>query len=364
LSIAVLLFSGFVWSSAGLRFRADLARWKDDALGGPRLQVWRESIVLVGRYPVLGAGPETFAQDFRASESLPLATAYPDYFHESPHNLMVEIASGQGGLGLFALLLVCGSALTAGWKMAAKRDLLAVGLLSSLTAMLVALQFMPMVVSNALCLYCLAGMLVAVGSGEARQVAKAPRFVRALAGVGILGFGLAGLAFTVQDWEFAQAGDAVQRGDFSGASAAYRIIERLPFSGQDLWLSRQFAAASIAHPPDSALTLRLAARASRRAEQYSEDPFNAYYQSAALAIAAGNSREGEEKLRTAIQLAPTWYRPRLLLTQSLLMRGQTGEGAEQGRQAIALAGWRRDEVTRAINNLAALTGGPKSSTEH
>ena len=364
LGAAVLLFSGFAWSGAGQKFRADLARWKDDALGGPRLRVWRESMVLMGRHPVLGAGPETFAQDFRELESLPLAAAYPDYFHESPHNLLVEIASAQGGLGLIALLLVCGSALAAGWKMAAKRSFLAVGLLTSLAAMLVALQFMPLVVSNALCLYCLAGMLVAVESGEARQVARAPRFIRAVAGVGILGFGLAALAFTVQDWEFAQAGNAVRRGDFTGAAAAYRAIERWPFSGQDLWLSRQFAAASISNPAGSALTLRLAAGASRRAEQYSEDPFNAYYQSAALAIAAGDSREGEDKLRTAIQLAPTWYRPRLLLAQSLLIRGQAAEGAEQGRKAIALAGWRRDEVERAINNLATLASGPKSSTDH
>jgi len=353
-TVLVLSFAALAFTAAGHSFRERLAMWEGDALGGPRLGTWRDSLDLLRRHPVLGSGPETFAQEFRAVESPALARAYPDYYQESPHNLLFETGLAQGGLGLLALALLCGAALCGGWIAGSTFRSLSAGLLGALVSILVALQFMPLTVADALCLYCIAGMLVALGCADSREVASYRiRFARPLAAVGIPALAAVGLLFVMQDWAFARAGDAIRKGDLAAAAADYRAwrLFPLPWPGQDLWLSRQFAAAAVRDKPRAALALQLAAEASHRAERNSEEPFNAYYQSAALAIAAGDAPGGENKLRAAIRLAPAWYRPRLLLAESLLMRGRTQEGTAQAGAAMDLAGPRREDVQRTVDNL-------------
>src|SRR5262249_25655188 len=129
--------------------------------------------------------------------------------------------------------------------------------------------------------------------------------------------------------------------NLAGVERGYEVLAGLPFPkpGQDLLLSRQLATLATTLPQaDARLALSLARRASAVAEWKSEDRFDAVYQSAALAIAVGDMTAAEEKLRTAIQQAPTWYKPRVLLTQLLLLSGRKEEAGRQRETAVRLAG--------------------------
>ncbi len=292
-------------------------------------------------------------------ESPSLARAYPDFYQESPHNVLFETGLAQGGLGLLALALMSGAALMGAWTVEPRFRPLAAGLLSALAAILVALQFMPLTISTALCLYCIIAMMAALGCATPEYAESTrPRFALPLAILGIPVLAAIALLFAIQDWTFARAGDALRKGDVATAAADYQLLQRFPFPrpGHDLWLSRQFVAESTVDKQHAALALHLAAEASHRAEQYSEEPFNAYYQSASLAIAAGDAQSGEYELRKAIALAPAWYRPHLLLAESLLLRGRKAEGVAQADQAIDLAGLRREDVARAIKDLESALG--------
>lgn len=361
---AVIVALGFIAlskSSQGEAIRGGFERWKVDALGGPRLLTWRESLGMLYRNPILGAGPETFAQQFREVESAALARAYPEHYLESPHNLLLETGLAQGAIGLLGLfLLICASILSGLSTDAAAFASLSTGLLSALVATIVALQFMPLSVANALCFYSTCAMLVSLSANPSGILPDPQRWQRTLAILAIPVVSVVTLLFGVQDWAFARAGDAVQREDLARAEA-YRWLYRLSFPqpGQDLWLSRQFATAAASNREQAPRALSLGAEASHRAELSSEDPFNAYYQSGALALAAGDPILGEEKLRTALRLAPTWYKPHMLLAESLLIRGCTEQGTTHARQAADLAGARRKEIERAIADLeTAITKSP------
>jgi O-antigen ligase len=323
-----------------------VSRWRDDPGGGPRLRLWQESLSLIASHPWIGGGPETFAGNFRAVQSSGLSSAYPDYYSESPHNLILEVACGQGLLGIAALGLLFGAAICSG--VASPIDLAGS---AALFAMLVAAQFIPLSLPNALGLFSIGGVLVA--SRITTTVKETSRF-RLLSLVGGLPLAVMVAWPTVQDWRSARTAEEIARGNLDSARSLYRSVCALPFAGpgQDLWLSRQFAVAAQRLPgPPGATALQLARLASARAESHAEDAFNAYFQSAALAIAAGDMVDGERKLRSATLLAPNWYRPRFLLAQLLILAGRAHEGAQEAAIAIRVAGSHAQEIERTAHDL-------------
>jgi Flp pilus assembly protein TadD len=60
------------------------------------------------------------------------------------------------------------------------------------------------------------------------------------------------------------------------------------------------------------------------------------YQSAVLAIVAGDLTRAERKAREAVDLAPNWYKPHLLLGQILAAMGKADEGAAEQRISLNL----------------------------
>ena len=80
------------------------ARWfAEDPWGGARPLLWRDSLRMGLARPLAGHGPETFTAAFPHYESAALARAYPDFAHESPHNIFLDALVGQGIAGvLFA----------------------------------------------------------------------------------------------------------------------------------------------------------------------------------------------------------------------------------------------------------------------
>ena len=150
----------FLFMPAGKPTRARIAQWTADPKGGPRLLVWRDSLPLIWQHPAVGIGPELFEAEFRKAESMELARAFPDAYHESPHNFFLEVATAQGVTGLFFWL--CLVAITAACGLRARRanDATAAILLAAFAAMLVSLQFCPLTLTNELYLLALAAILV------------------------------------------------------------------------------------------------------------------------------------------------------------------------------------------------------------
>ena len=64
----------------------------------------------------LGYGPEVFTAAFPRFESAALARAYPDFLHESPHNIFLDAWVSQGIPGLLILAGFCWIGLTAAWR--------------------------------------------------------------------------------------------------------------------------------------------------------------------------------------------------------------------------------------------------------
>jgi O-antigen ligase len=81
---AVLAFTLFFVSPAGQGLRAR-AHWiGEDRTGGARPLLWRDSLRMSLDNPWKGFGPDLFAGEFPKYQSIELARAYPDFYHESP----------------------------------------------------------------------------------------------------------------------------------------------------------------------------------------------------------------------------------------------------------------------------------------
>ena len=61
--------------------------------------VWRDSLPIIRDRWLVGIGPEVFAGEFRKRQSLQLSRAFPDHYHEDPHNLLLGAAINQGVAG-------------------------------------------------------------------------------------------------------------------------------------------------------------------------------------------------------------------------------------------------------------------------
>ena len=103
-AVAALL-AVFAFTPPGARLRHRITWSADERTGGARPLLWRDSARMALSHPLLGTGPETFLASFGKYESEDLAKLYPDFHHESPHNLALDVATSAG---LPALLLLIG----------------------------------------------------------------------------------------------------------------------------------------------------------------------------------------------------------------------------------------------------------------
>jgi O-antigen ligase len=334
--------------------RARLAQWTADRTGGPRLLVWRDSVPLIWQHPVVGIGPELFEAEFRKAESLELARAFPDTYHESPHNFFLEAATAQGLLGLFFWLLLLALAGSCGLRAYRAKDSLAGIVLAALMAMLVSLQFCPLTITNELYLLALAATLIGLlpnpGPSGAVSTPVVARYAKALSVV----LFLAAAAYVAQASIWTIVERQAARGDFAAAGRWYGLVRELPISGPNLELSRQIASAA----PRFALPLRrealaLAQQAAEAAELGSAERFNALYQSAMLALVTRDLPRAETKLRAAIDASPTWYRPRMALASVLWWEGRNPEAESEAARALDCAGRVAPHVKRTLESARA-----------
>jgi len=307
-----------------------LRQWYEDP-GGTRLGVWRDSPTLILHHSLLGTGPETFAKEFRAIESVELSRAYPDFYHETPHNAFIDAACAQGIPGALILAAVFALGLYAPRGELNEQQR---GLQAALAGLLITSLFASLTLVTSMLIWTLAGL-----RARSAVVERPPQAAR-IAG---LAFVAAAIVLGVQDRSYALLQDAVDERNLVAASNAFSVATGFPpgLPGYELWSSREFA--SLGRPAKNSPAIpeawAKAAEAADLAEKQGEEPFTAAYQVSVLAVASGDLARAETAARETIRLAPNWYKPHLLLGQILQAAGRGEEAMREFQQSRNL-GWK------------------------
>jgi O-antigen ligase len=354
----------FYLSPAGLKMRARVHWSLQEPAGGARLLLWRDTLwMAASRWPV-GYGPETFISSFARVQSAELGRTYPDFYHESPHNVFLDALAAQGMPGLLALAALSVVGFAAAWKARESQPEVASALAGGLAAMTISEQFTSFMLPTALAYYLLAAMLVSLTCRVAlkpRPCGKRwPAVAAAVSFAGLL------VTFAVRLIVAENALAAVRRdldtGLLSDAAVEYIRFEnwRTPGGGADLWYSRRLVqlAANSTDVTTRMRALQQAARAALGATETAEDPFNAYYNAAEFYASRNDFARTEQSLRAAISRAPNWFKPHWMLAQVFEAAGRLREAETEALQGVALDGGKHEEVTRTLDQIRAqLHGG-------
>src|ERR1035441_4228847 len=154
----------FYISPPGRQLRSRVRWFVEDPWGGARPLLWRDSFRMGIRRPVAGFGPEVFSGTFPHFESKELAEAYPNFAHESPHNMFLDALVSQGIPGLIVLLGLCGAGFAAAWRLRRRNPQVAACLAAALTAGIVSQQFTAMTVPTAVLFFTTIGLAVGLTS--------------------------------------------------------------------------------------------------------------------------------------------------------------------------------------------------------
>ena len=349
---ALVLFAAFYVSPGGERLRARVHWIQEDRIGGARLLLWRDSLTMAAQRPLTGSGPDAFSAEFPKFESLALARAFPDFYHESPHNLLLDVLTGQGVVGLLALLAMIGAALAG--AMSDKANPLVLAFLPGLTATLFAHQFAVWIAPTALYFFICAGALA--GSGAAPSPQKIGWRWR----TAVMPLGFACAAFLIltayrmgrQDALLASVDRRLDAHDLTGAAERYREALNLPDAGisADLYFSRRWS--QIAMNASAAMPKiyysQVSAGAATRATRQPEQSHNAWYNLAVLAAARNDAAGTEYALRSALAAAPNWYKPHWTLARLLAAENRHPEAELEAARAMTLNAGKDSEVASTL----------------
>jgi O-antigen ligase len=350
----IALFAVFALLPAGYLWRSRVQHWFQDAQGGPRLWLWRDTAGMIARRPWFGYGPDTFAQYFPRYESADFARAYPDFYHESPHNMFLDVTVSQGVLGLIAALALIGIALHCCWKYRRTQRLWPAAMLGALAAELVAHQFACFMAPTAMIFYFAALLPVSLdpGGGALEPPTPGPRWL-------LYGQRVAGVILTLFAIELLGADRALGRvaRDLRSASVESAVADyhaalqwSPPGFGSDLWYSRSLLLVAERQGKLPAV-LKDAEEAAKRATETAEDRHNAYYHSALIYAGQYDFAHAETELRNAIAWDPVWFKPYWLLAQVLAAGKRLPEALQCAEQAAYLSGGRKPEVDQYLSDL-------------
>jgi len=321
--VALALVAAFYISPAGERLRAR-AHWaQDDRLGGARLRLWRDTLRMAGSRWMAGYGPETFAVEFPKRESLELARAYPDFYHESPHNIFLDALISNGVLGFASLLAwtVFGLALARG----------PIG--GAFVAMLVSQQFTSFTAATELYFFITLALLASESAGFTVSRALRTVFRYALAAP----FACFAVYLAIGDATLASARRALDRNDLVTAGQ-FVSRARVWHASADIYFSRRFLSAGTADPASRLRAWQFAFEAARTAPETADDPMNAFVNLASFYAGEGDAVKVDHCLRSAIAVAPNWFKPHWLLAQVLALEGRKIEAEDEARAAAARNG--------------------------
>jgi O-antigen ligase len=338
---AAVVLAGFYVSPFGQPLRSR-ARWfVEDPWGGARPLLWRDSLAMGMARPLTGFGPETFTAAFPRFESKQLARAYPDFAHESPHNMFLDALVGQGIPGLALLAAWCALGFTAAWKLRGELPEIAAGLAGALAAGIVSQQFTVFTIATAAIFFATIGLTWGLAAGSVET--RGRRWPLALPLVYFA------LRIAWADHALALTQRDLAAGNLKEAAAHYAQ------SGQtsDLWYSRSLLestgkATTIAGRLEA---LHRASEAGERATRTAEAPFNAWYSLSTIRAAQNNVSGAESCLRAAIDARPMWFKPHWMLAQVLRLQGRDREAAQESALAAELDGGIHPEVARTLREL-------------
>jgi O-antigen ligase len=359
----------FYFSPAGLKLRAR-SHWElEDLRGGARLWLWRDSLRMASQRLLIGYGPETFGVEFPRYQSVELSRAFPDFYHESPHDIFLDalVSEGVPGLGLlagFATLawFAARRAITRGHRVA---PYLAAALAAGLTAGL----FVSFTLSGALYFYATVAMLVGLATVPTNSITRPPALAL---GVPALALALAAVAlflyFTIRlttaDFALERAKRDLDAGRIEDAVTAYTSSQRwhLAGSSDDLYFSRVLIAASrnASNPARGLMVSQQAFVVARRAAETSEEQQNAWY-NLAWFYAAQNDETGVEVcLRRSVNASPNWFKSHWVLAQVLLLAGRRTEALAEAVRAAELDGGKDPEIASFLQTLHHYPESPKA----
>jgi O-antigen ligase len=357
-------FGAFYFSPSGERLRARTRWYVEDAAGGGRLLLWRDSFRMFAAGPwTSGAGLETYSAEFPRFLSRELARAYPNRYYESPHNIFVDALTAQGLPGLLLLIAWVLAAAAAAWRLRRSEFAAGAWLAAAFVAALCSNQFLAFTLPTALCFYLSAALLVTLHASELGTPveARAPRWcwLAAACAAGVL------LVFAMR----LAAADVlllkVQRLAGSGripeSIASYEQARRwMPWGmNVDLWFSRWMMAA--AQQADGVRATGSAAwdaatQAGERAARHAAERQAACYNLALLYGLRNDPERAEAALRRTITAAPAWYKPRWMLAQLLRETGRLEDALREAEMAHGLNGGANPEVAETWEQLRAMGG--------
>jgi len=313
----------FYVSPAGLQLRSR-ARWfREDPAGGARFYLWRDSLSLLKQHWLLGSGPETFSVEFPRVQSRDLSRAFPEFYHESAHNMFLDTATAQGLPGLLALLFAVGLALRFRRGQSQTRNTL----LAGFAAILVCHQFSVFTVPTAISFWITLAMLL---SPEAPVDTGVPdRRMRWLAPLSVALL-VAAARLALADRHLGQMRNALEASHYAEAADEHTAAGRLGMHA-DVWYSRKLLSAGLASQnfleksglAQTALTSALAATAN------AEDPYNAWMNLGLIYTRLDDAGRTEQCIRQAIKASPNWYKAHLALARLLIATRRTDDGKRE-----------------------------------
>lgn len=355
-TVGVALLVLFFVSPAGTRLRARVQWSASDLRGGARLLLWRDSLTMAAQRPWTGFGPETFSVEFPQFQSLDLARAYPDFYHESPHNVFLDALIAQGATGLLALLALA----IFGFYVSTRLDReQRAPLLAGWAGLLVCHQFVVFIAPTAAYFYLwlamLAGSVMDSDPPAARPVPRPAWPVYPVAVTAGLVLAVYATRLMVADAALATVRQDLDSGQIEQAAEAYQIVLAWQpnGTGADLYYSRAMAdlAARATLPNSRSFAWSEAVEAGKRAASSAEDRPNACYSLAALMAAQNDSAGAEQSLRNAIAAAPNWYKPHWTLARLLSLTGRAEEALTEASSAVDRGGDRHTEVLDTLTQL-------------
>jgi hypothetical protein len=342
IGILGLIVLGSIWApSIVLRDRID--QWFLDLWGGPRLLVLGNALSTPDFFTLLGTGLETFPRQFALHQSSALLKAYPDHFHESAHNLFVEILIEQG--------LVCGASLA--WLLVLIIRHITSGTCNTVVlcacgpavlGMGISLQFIPLTITNLLYLSVLIGVMCFDStSADSMQISQREHswVSRTVYGVGGLAFAFLGVYLERGDRLHARLDQFIERRDFNRAAAALRKVDDYSRLGEspeyEIYrkLSPALSRESILRQLDINSTQVL--RTVERAADTSSQPFNVFLFAGYFAYKHHDFKSAEMFMLKAAEAFPTWHKPRVGLMLIYQKLGHINAAEREKESAVARA---------------------------
>jgi hypothetical protein len=351
--VLALCGAGFYFSPAGQEMRSRSRWFAEDPWGGARPLLWRDSLWMSVKRPFAGYGPETFLAQFPLFESKALAQAYPDFVHESPHNIFLDALVSQGVPGFLLLCGLCIAGFAAAWKLKTLQPVGAGWFAAALAAGIVSQQFTAFTMPTALLFY----MTLALIAGLATE-AGPPRPNAVLSGIApILVLALLYLAvrITAADRALQLTRNFMDHGNLRAATAEYEAYWywRLPGTSADVWYSRSWMEQARTSPNQSVVdqALSIAVESAMRGTDSAEEPFAAWYNLALISSLRDDYRTTETSLWRAIGAHPNWFKPHWMLAQELTLVGHFDAAEKEAALAVELDGGHDAEVTQTLQEI-------------